>query len=75
MGPLALGVLAGPLNLTGEVSGLVVPVRMAKTPLGVILGLDASRDVAQRKPELDKLAIKVDHALHLNHLKRLLLAQ
>jgi hypothetical protein len=74
VGPLALGVLAGPLNLTGEVLGLVVPVRVAKTPLGVILGLDVSRDVMQRKSELDKLAIKIDHALHLNHLKRLLLA-
>ncbi len=70
----SLGELARPFGLLRDVLGFMVPVRIGRQPVGVIIGVEASSDIARRKPELDKLAIKIDQALHINHLKRLLLA-
>jgi hypothetical protein len=71
--PSALGRLAAPLGAQGELLGLVLPVRIGKHAVGVIFGLDVPLDVLRRKPELDKLALKLDQALHINYLRRLLL--
>jgi hypothetical protein len=68
-----LGTLAGPLGIVNEALGLILPLRIGKHPVGVLVGVDASLDVLRRKPELDKLAQKIGHALHRNHLRRLLL--
>ncbi|MFI5289149.1 MAG: hypothetical protein ACHQ17_05855 [Polyangia bacterium] len=71
--PSALGRLASPLELYQESLGLILPVRIGKHAVGVILGLDAGLESMRNKPELAKLALKVDQALHINYLRRLLL--
>lgn len=71
--PAALGRLAQPLSLYQEALGLIVPVRVGKQAVGAILGLDAGLETMRKKPELDRLALKLDQALHINYLRRLLL--
>lgn len=71
--PGALGQLAAPLRVVGETLGLILPVRIGKHAVGVIFGLEASLDAMRRKAEHDKLAQKLDQALHINYLRRLLL--
>jgi MshEN domain len=69
-----LGELAAPLGVRGDVLGMVLPIRVGRQSVGVLLGIDASLDVMRKRPELDKLAIKIDQALHVQYLKRALLA-
>jgi hypothetical protein len=68
-----LGGLAAPLAAAKEALGVVLPVRIGKRAVGVVIGLDASLEALRRKPDLDRLALKVDQALHISYLRRLLL--
>jgi hypothetical protein len=69
-----LGALAATLELRGEALGMVLPIRVGGTAAGVLLGVHASKEVLRKSAELDKLALKIDQALHLQYLKRALLA-
>jgi hypothetical protein len=69
-----LGALAGPLDIGWETVAVVVPVRIGKRAVGVILGVDAEAGAVKHKAELDKLAQKLDQALHIGYLRRLLLS-
>jgi hypothetical protein len=71
--PASLGRLAGPLGVFGETLGMIVPVRIGKHAVGVIFCIDASLDAMRRKTDVDRLAQKLDQALHVNYLRRLLL--
>jgi type II secretion system (T2SS) protein E len=68
-----LGALAAPLGAAREGLGVILPVRIGKRAVGVIIGLDGSLNSLRNKPELDRLAIKLDQALHISYLRRLLL--
>ena len=68
-----LGALAKPLGAAREGLGVILPVRIGKRAVGVVVGLDASLDALRHKAELDKLAVKLDQALHISYLRRLLL--
>jgi len=72
--PAALGALAGPLGVYEETLGFIVPVRIARRAVGVIFGVDASLAAMRRKDQIDGLTEKLDHALHINYLRRLLAA-
>ena len=72
--PAALGRFSQPLGVEHELLGLILPVRIGKHAVGVILGLDATLEAMRKKPELEKLVLKLDQALHINYLRRLLLA-
>jgi type IV pilus assembly protein PilB len=69
----ALGGLGTLLGVRGDVNGMVVPIRVGQRPAGVLIGVDASPEALRKRPELDKLALKIDHALHLQYLRRALL--
>jgi hypothetical protein len=71
--PAALGRLAAPLGVWSETLGLVVPVRIGRHAVGCIVCVDASLDAMRKKAEIDRLAQKLDQALHINYLRRLLL--
>jgi len=71
--PQALARLATPLGVFGETLGYVLPVRVGKHPVGVIFCLDAPLDAMRKKADFEKLAQKIDQALHINYLRRLLL--
>ena len=62
--PAALGRLAEPLGVTNEVLGVIIPVRIGKHAVGVIIGVDLTLDAMRRKGEFDKLTLKLDQALH-----------
>lgn len=68
-----LGGLAAPLGAASEALGVVLPVRIGKRAVGAVVGLDASLEALRHKGELDKLAVKLDQALHISYLRRLLL--
>ena len=68
-----LGGLAAPLAAAKEALGVVLPVRIGKRAVGAVVGLDASLEALRHKPDLDRLALKVDQALHISYLRRLLL--
>jgi hypothetical protein len=68
-----LGALAKPLGAAREGLGVILPVRIGKRAVGALVGLDASLDALRHKPELDRLAIKLDQALHISYLRRLLM--
>jgi hypothetical protein len=68
-----LGALAKPLGAAREGLGVILPVRIGKRAVGALVGLDASLDALRHKGELDKLAIKLDQALHISYLRRLLM--
>jgi len=68
-----LGALAEPLGAAREGLGVILPVRIGKRAVGVIIGLDGSLNSLRNKPELDRLAVKLDQALHISYLRRLLL--
>jgi hypothetical protein len=68
-----LGALAQPLGAAREGLGVVLPVRIGKRAVGVVVGLDGTLDALRHKPELDRLAIKLDQALHISYLRRLLM--
>jgi hypothetical protein len=71
--PPSLGRLAQPLGVFQETLGTIVPVRIGKHAVAVLIGVEANLEAMRRKPELDKLALKLDQALHINYLRRLLL--
>jgi hypothetical protein len=73
LSPAALGSLAAPLGVRGPVPGVLLPLRVGGQPRGCLVGLDASPE-GRRKAELDQLAQRLDHALHIHQLRRLLLA-
>lgn len=68
-----LGALAQPLGAAREGLGVILPVRIGKRAVGALVGLDASLDALRHKAELDKLAVKLDQALHISYLRRLLM--
>lgn len=68
-----LGALAQPLGAARESLGVVLPVRIGKRAVAAVIGLDASLEALRRKPQLDRLAVKLDQALHISYLRRLLL--
>lgn len=68
-----LGALAQPLGAAREGLGVILPVRIGKRAVGAVVGLDASLDALRHKAELDKLAVKLDQALHISYLRRLLM--
>lgn len=68
-----LGTLAQPLGAAREGLGVVLPVRIGKRAVGAVVGLDGTLDALRHKPELDRLAVKLDQALHISYLRRLLL--
>ena len=68
-----LGALAQPLGAAREALGVVLPVRIGKRAVAAVVGLDASLEALRRKPQLDRLAVKLDQALHISYLRRLLL--
>ncbi|HEX6836708.1 MAG TPA: hypothetical protein VF334_09055 [Polyangia bacterium] len=68
-----LGALAKPLGAAREGLGVILPVRIGKRAVGAVVGLDASLDALRHKGELDKLAVKLDQALHISYLRRLLM--
>ena len=68
-----LGALAKPLGAAREGLGVILPVRIGKRAVGAVVGLDATLDLLRHKPELDRLAVKLDQALHISYLRRLLM--
>jgi hypothetical protein len=68
-----LGALAKPLAAAREGLGVIVPVRIGKRAVGAVVGLDATLDVLRHKKDLDRLAVKLDQALHISYLRRLLM--
>ena len=68
-----LGELAKPLGAAREGLGVILPVRIGKRAVGAVVGLDASLDVLRHKKDLDRLAVKLDQALHISYLRRLLM--
>ena len=68
-----LGALAAPLGASREALGVVLPVRIGKRAVGAVVGLDASLELLRHKPELARLAAKLDQALHISYLRRLLM--
>jgi hypothetical protein len=72
--PASFGQLAAPLGVSGSLLALFVPVRVGKRPVACIIGVDVSSNAVGARGELEQLAIKTDHALHIVHLRRLLLA-
>jgi hypothetical protein len=68
-----LGALAQPLGAAREGLGVVLPVRIGKRAVGVVVGLDGTLDALRHKPDLDRLAMKLDQALHISYLRRLLM--
>ena len=72
--PASFGRLAAGLGVTGSLLALFVPVRVGKRAVGCIIGVDVSSNAVAARAELERLAVKMDHALHIVHLRRLLLA-
>jgi hypothetical protein len=68
-----LGALAQPLAASKEALGVVLPVRIGKRAVGALVGLNASLEALRHKADLDRLAVKLDQALHISYLRRLLL--
>jgi hypothetical protein len=68
-----LGALAKPLGAAREGLGVILPVRIGKRAVGAVVGLDGTLDVLRHKKELDRLAVKLDQALHISYLRRLLM--
>jgi hypothetical protein len=68
-----LGVLAAPMGVPRMTPGLLLPVRVGCQPVGVVLAVGAPTLLGQQK-QLDKLVARIDYALHILHLRRLLLA-
>jgi hypothetical protein len=69
----SLGPIAAPLGLFAEALGVVLPLRLGKHAVGCIVGLDPSLALMRRKPELDKISLKIDRALHIGYLRRQIL--
>ncbi len=68
-----LGELAKPLGAAREGLGVILPVRIGKRAVGAVVGLDASLNILRHKKDLDRLAVKLDQALHISYLRRLLM--
>jgi hypothetical protein len=73
LGAAELGQLAAPLGVDAETLGLILPVRIGHHPIGCLIALDVSLEVMRRKAELSRVARKLDQALHINYLRRLLI--
>jgi hypothetical protein len=67
------GTLVSVLSAGRDAMGMVLPIRIGKKPAGVIVGVNASLEAMRNKPEFDRLATKLDHALHISYLRRQLL--
>lgn len=67
------GALVTVLGAARDSLGIVLPVRIGKRAAGAIVGVNASIESMSNKPDFDRLATKLDQALHINHLRRLLL--
>ena len=72
LAPSALGRLAPVMRVSQEVLAVIVPVRIGKRAVGCMVGLEASLEALRQKAEFDRLAFKLDQALHINYLRRLL---
>jgi len=72
--PASLGRLAAPLGVTAELMAVLVPIRLGKRPVGLIVGVDLAHAALAHRDDLARLAAKTDHALHIIHLRRQLLA-
>jgi len=68
-----LGELAKPLGAAREGLGVILPVRIGKRAVGAVVGLDATLNILRHKKELDRLVDKLDQALHISYLRRLLM--
>jgi hypothetical protein len=69
-----VGRFALPVRLTGETLGVVVAVHMGKRPVGCMLGVHATLEALRHRDELERLGTKLDQALHISYLRRLLLS-
>jgi hypothetical protein len=67
------GTLVSVLAAARDATGIVLPIRIGRKPAGVIVGVNVSMEVMRHKPELDRLAHKLDQALQLSALRRQLL--
>ena len=74
LAPSVLGRLAPVMRVSQEVLAVIVPVRIGKRAVGCMIGLEASLDALRQKAEFDRLAFKLDQALHVNYLRRLLVS-
>jgi hypothetical protein len=69
-----LGSLATPLGVRDEGLGVVLPVRIGKRAVAAVVGLEASPDILQHASTINKLANKIDQALHIGYLRRQILS-
>jgi hypothetical protein len=72
--PDALGALAQPLGIESPGLALLLPVRIGAHPVGLILGFDCSLEAMRHKRDFQRLGAKLDQALHVNYLRRQILA-
>ena len=69
-----LGALAAPLGVSDEGLGVVLPVRIGKRAVAAVVGLEASSDIMKHTATINKLANKIDQALHIGYLRRQILS-
>lgn len=69
-----LGALAKPLGVHDEGLGVVLPVRIGKRAVAAVVGLQASDDIMRHASTINKLANKIDQALHIGYLRRQILS-
>ena len=69
-----LGALATPLGVREEGLGVVLPVRIGKRAVAAVVGLEASSDIMKHASTINKLANKIDQALHIGYLRRQILS-
>jgi Type II secretion system (T2SS), protein E, N-terminal domain len=69
-----LGALAKPLGVFDEGLGVVLPVRIGKRAVAAVVGLQASDDIMRHASTINKLANKIDQALHIGYLRRQILS-
>jgi hypothetical protein len=72
--PDLLGRLSAPLGLTEATIGALLPLRVDGRAIGFIVALDGHPGAERSGPELNRLATKLDQALHILELRRRLLA-
>jgi hypothetical protein len=68
-----LGGMARALELPSQTLGVVLPVRVGTRALGLMVAVEVAPSIEARQGELDRLAQKLDHALHIRYLRRQLL--
>lgn len=67
------GTLVALLGVQREALAIVLPLRIGKRPAGAIVAVNASNEALRNKPDFDRLAQKIDYALHISVLRRQLL--